>query len=409
MLLDNFNFCHAVRDPIWQHIYLTEELFQTCQTAPFKRLQNIRQLGPTILVYPGASHTRLAHSFGVYNTAFKLLNRLLQQGANKWLSPSSAMSFLAAALWHDAGHFPYTHSLKELPLKDHEDLTAEILLKDDIKNLISKTGADPFQTAAIVSHQLKADEETKFLRKLLSGALDPDKLDYLNRDAYYCGVPYGVQDCDFIFSHIFPHKQHGIVLDTQAVMSVEHLLFSKYLMYQAIYWHKNVRIATAMMKKCLFAGLQQGQIVAEELYSLDDASIFTLIKHKNFTEKSIAKELQMQKLFCIVKETPFDEKNELHNNLQKLEFRSQIEEILAEKGEINAQNILIDIPEKISFECNYKVFDNFGNEQNTKSVFTPETVNAFTSNLRQIRIAVKADTNQNAKQKIAKAFEELNA
>ncbi|MCQ2594481.1 MAG: HD domain-containing protein [Treponemataceae bacterium] len=407
MLLDNFNFCHAVRDPVWQHIYLTEELYQTCQSAPFKRLQNIRQLGPTIMVYPGASHTRQAHSFGVYNTARKLLQRLLKQGAQNWVSPAGAMSFLAAALWHDAGHFPYTHSLKELPLRDHEDLTADILLAEPVKTLIDKTGADPFQTASIVSHQLPADEETAFLRKLLSGALDPDKLDYLNRDAYYCGVPYGVQDCDFIFSHVFPHKKYGIVLDNQAVMSVEHLLFSKYLMYQAIYWHKNVRIATAMMKKCLFAALQQKQIAPEELYSLDDASIFTLINSRNFAEKAIAEELQNQKLFSIVAETPFNEENQLHDKLQKLEYRSQIEAILAEKGKIAAQNILIDIPESISFECNYKVFDSSGNEQEPKSVFTPETVKAFTGNLRQIRIAVKADTPPSTKNAIAETFASL--
>jgi len=105
-------------------------------------------------------------------------------------------------------------------------------------------------TAAIVDTHLpiQEDRETAFYRRLLSGVLDPDKLDYLNRDARYCGVPYGNQDVDFTFSRPIPHQERGIDIDSRLIANVEAVLFSKYLMYRSVYWHHSVRSATAMIK-----------------------------------------------------------------------------------------------------------------------------------------------------------------
>ena len=201
------NFSKPLRDPIWKHIWMSDELYEITKEEPFMRLYNIKQLGPTELVYPGASHTRAGHSIGVYNIALKMLNILLKKGADSWVSKEGAMSFLAAALLHDLGHFPFTHSLKELKLKEHEELTGELILKEPLRSAAAETGADPEQTAAIITGKGLEDPETVFFQKLLSGVLDPDKLDYLNRDAFYCGVPYGIQDTDFILSQLLPDKK----------------------------------------------------------------------------------------------------------------------------------------------------------------------------------------------------------
>jgi HD superfamily phosphohydrolase len=248
-------FSEPIRDVLWGHIYLTPELEALTKSAPFMRLTRIMQLGPTFFLYPGATHTRAAHSIGVYHLAKRILIHLASLGADEWMSSEGIQSFLCAALLHDIGHFPYTHSLKELPLTDHEALTGQIIQKEPMKSFVAKTGADPYLAAAIADQDLPCDnalscvsDEVSFYRRLLSGVLDPDKLDYLNRDARNCGVPYGAQDVDFIIGRLHPDKHRGLVIDSRGIPSVESILFSKYLMYRTVYWHKGVRSATAMIK-----------------------------------------------------------------------------------------------------------------------------------------------------------------
>ena len=110
-------YTEPIRDVLWGHIYLTPALAALTGSPPFMRLHRIMQLGPALRVYPGATHTRASHSIGVYHLARRLLSHLAEEGADKWLSPEGVKSFLCAALLHDLGHFPYTHSLKELPLE----------------------------------------------------------------------------------------------------------------------------------------------------------------------------------------------------------------------------------------------------------------------------------------------------
>ena len=180
------DFTHPIRDVLFGHVYMKEPFSNLCTSGPFLRLFRIFQLGPVYLTYPGATHTRASHSIGVYHLGHRQLHNLAEKGDLNWLTIQGVNSFLAACLLHDLGHFPYTHSLKDLPLTSHETNTGKIILKEPFKSLVGKTGADPHLTAAIVDKDIATlDTETLFYRKLLSGALDPDKLDYLNRDARY--------------------------------------------------------------------------------------------------------------------------------------------------------------------------------------------------------------------------------
>ena len=79
---------------------------------------------------------------------------------------------------------------------------------------------------------------------------------------------------------LIPHKERGIIIDSSAMLSCENVLFSKYLMYKAVYWHKNVRIATAMMKKTLYTALKEGILEAKELYSIDDQAYIASLSQK---------------------------------------------------------------------------------------------------------------------------------
>lgn len=401
----------AIRDPLWKHIYLPEELAAALTTPDFVRLSRIRQLGPTELVYPGAVHTRAGHSLGVYELARRILERLEQRGAD-WITPTGRSSWYAAALFHDIGHFPYTHSLKELPLEEHEVLSGRIVLGDDIARCIAKAGGDPHQVAAIIDTTIPTtDPQTLFYRRLLSGVLDPDKLDYLNRDAYYCGVPYGIQDTEFTLDQLQPHKERGIMLDSAAILSVENLLFSKYLMYRSVYWHRQVRIATAMMKKALYAALSKNLVAPEELYQQDDQGIHHLLQaipQGGFPEIILAQGVAERQLYKVVTEIKFDSENPFHRQLESLQRRHQAEEELSESLTVPATHVLIDIPERISFESDLWICGEELPFSQSSTVFSSQTVASFTGSLRKIRVAVRETGNHENTYKIIARFFELN-
>jgi HD superfamily phosphohydrolase len=383
------NFTHPVRDVLWGHIYMTDELAQLTESAPFIRLCRIFQLGPVYLTYPGATHTRASHSIGVYHLGRRLLQNLVERSVS-WLTPEGVKSFLAACLLHDLGHFPYTHSLKELALASHEALTGAIILKEPMKTLVGNTGADPRLTAAIIDKEMPGSEtELLFYRKLLSGALDPDKLDYLNRDARYCGVPYGAQDVDFILSRLNPDKERGVDIDSRLIPNVESVLFSKYLMYRIVYWHRQVRSATAMIKKALIKGLENRQILGEDLYNLDDTSLFALIGEK--TGDPLLKSVREGRIFTAIAEIPAAQIN--FSVIGEIGFRTRLEEQFAvelnKKGiKINGDELIIDIPEPVSFETGLFVTDEERNFNESSSAFKTETVNSFIQTLYTVRIFI---------------------
>jgi HD superfamily phosphohydrolase len=183
----------AVRDPLWGNINVNPLLRKLMETQDFAKLTSIRQLGPTLHIYPGATHTRYNHSLGVYHIAKKLLLRVVQHESCPELTIRGVKSFLNAALLHDLGHFPYTHSLKELPLMDHEELSAKIILDGPLGKIIDQDRDNSsVMTAAIIDQGQDSaafGKELLFYRHLLSGVLDPDKLDYLNRDAFFAAYP----------------------------------------------------------------------------------------------------------------------------------------------------------------------------------------------------------------------------
>jgi HD superfamily phosphohydrolase len=358
------------------------------------------QLGPAFMVYPGATHTRAAHSFGVYHLARRLIKTLADRGADQWITPTGVLSFLAAALLHDLGHFPYAHSLKELPLEPHEQLTGKIILREPTRSLVGKTGADPELTAAIVDTAIPHSDRTElpFYRKLLSGVLDPDKLDYLNRDARYCGVPYGAQDVDFTFSRLHPDRLRGTDIDAKGIPNVEAVLFSKYLMYRSVYWHRSVRSATAMMKKALIYGFKDGILAPEELYGLDDQGLFALLADRSSTFFDLASMVKHGSIFSAALEFPFNRM--VHTFLEDIQSRTLIEEDLAGRltkatgRQLGPKDIIIDVPEPITFETGLYVSDENTTFSKSTTVFGPETISAFVSALRIIRIFVSPKAEQ---------------
>jgi uncharacterized protein len=359
------DYTEPVRDPVWKHIYLSRPLLRVVEHGQFQKLDRIRQLGPACLVYPGATHTRRSHSLGVFHLARRMITTLARRNGGVPMSLEGVKAFLCAALLHDVGHYPFAHSLKDLAPLAHEALAARLVLEDFAPAIRDALRVDPRAVAAIIDHRTAYDgpQNVAFFAKLLSGVLDPDKLDYLNRDAFFCGVPYGIQDVDFILEEVYPHAGNGVAISRKGITALENILFSKYLMYKTVYWHKTVRIATAMIKKAIALALAAGAVRPGDLYGLDDEEFFRRFAATGLPGARLIEDARKRLLHKQVYRVPFRDDLPAHRRLESMDARLALEErIAAEAGKalgapVSAESIIVDVPERLSFELSIPVID----------------------------------------------------
>ena len=384
------NQTESIRDPLWKDIHLSRQLKRVFGVPCVQKLGRIKQLGPTFHLYPGAVHTRLDHSLGVYYVSSQILVGLLKQDKHsKTETPfteEGMQTFLCASLLHDIGHFPYAHSLKELPLKEHEQIAGDLVEGDEIlRRAIIEAGLSPARVAAIIDeNRPNQDKEIKLYRRLLSGTLDPDKLDYLNRDAFFCGVPYGMQDVSYITDKLVVAEEKIALLE-QALGSVEHLLFSKYLMYRNVYWHKTTRSATAMIKKAVLLSLSNQSLRPEQLYTLDDEQF----SHLGQKQSPLFGMVRDNQLYPCRYEKPFGQDSPKESRLLDLGARTRFEEELSGRLGVPPHHLIIDIPEPISFESEIPILTEEGSLSSFSQldqIFFHDIGRVFTKSLRKFRI-----------------------
>lgn len=389
----SISFDEPVRDPLWRNVMLPSEFARILSNPAFVKLSRILQLGPAHLVYPGATHTRLAHSIGVYEMARRTLGALGQRHDLDWIDAEEARGFLVAALCHDVGHFPYAHSLKELPLREHESLTADAL-RGPLRVAVLAAGANPEFAAAVVDEAAddpppRSRKALELFRSLLSGVLDPDKLDYLNRDARSCGVPYGLQDVDFALQHLGLGDDGSIGIAERGAMAVESVLFSKYQMYRAVYWHKSVRSATSMIKRAVLDDLGRGALRQEQLYGLDDPGFYSLMSEGGRDRFGLIGAVYHGRLLPMVASYRFDQNNETHRLAADLETRRALESALGAPppGTLPPElSVVVDVPEPISFESDLQVIGTGMRFSSWSTAFGPEVVSSFAGSLRILRV-----------------------
>ena len=393
----NRGFTHFVKDPLWQSIPMTRALKALTEVRDVQKLARIKQNGPSYHIYPGAVHTRLDHSIGVYHLGRQILLSLSRKADTLPFTEKGIMSFLSACLLHDIGHFPYAHSLKELAIREHEEIAADMIQnRPELNEAVRKTGADPSVTAAIIDKdQLTGDEETLFYRNVLSGTLDPDKLDYLSRDGYFSGLTYGRQDTDFIISSL-SYSQGRLCLEKEAVSSVEQILFSKYMMYRSLYWHKGVRAATCMIKKALTEALLQGSIHYDDLYYLDDNEFNALcLGHMPETPSLVLVDrVEHNDLLERKAEKEYTDGGKIETAAKSLERKEEMEGAIWQRLKENYPSleeweVIIDIPEPISFESHIALLSEDGSVRDIEDgdmVFTGEVSHLFCKSLRRVAL-----------------------
>jgi HD superfamily phosphohydrolase len=252
-------FGKVIADPIHGSIDLKEREVQVIDTASFQRLRHLKQLAMAQLVYPTATHTRFAHSIGALGTMIRILRAA---EGNKINFEEMEENLRLVALLHDVGHYPYSHLMETVdrvklteeyvetatPAKeslnatgskypDHTELGALIVTTqgDLVKAIGGKHRAQA--VAELIARSKAADAQ---LSKLVHSSLDLDRLDYLLRDSHATGVPYGQIDINYLLNNLKVSPKGMVGFSDKALSAVEHLLFARFFMHRAVYYHKTV-------------------------------------------------------------------------------------------------------------------------------------------------------------------------
>lgn len=232
------------RDPICGYVHVDYQMItDLINTKAFQRLRRIRQLAGVSMVFHAAEHSRFSHSLGVY----ELSNRFLKLPHMKeHFNERERLLLMCAALLHDLGHGPYSHAFETIFDVDHEQLSAKIILKNkEIVNILN-TIDDDFKED-VTSIILKKGKYTLH-ESLISSQLDLDRLDYLERDAYFTGAAYGHVDIDRLL-RVMQIVDNKVVYRQSGIHAIENYLVARYHMYWQVYYHPKSRAYEVILEK----------------------------------------------------------------------------------------------------------------------------------------------------------------
>ncbi|QDT07856.1 hypothetical protein K227x_62850 [Rubripirellula lacrimiformis] len=288
-----------IRIPPAQDVPISPRIRRLIDTAPMRRLASISQLGMVSLVYPGATHSRLEHSLGVYDNAIRVLGRFAHDDAfTSIVDPKMAEAFVLSALLHDVGHWPFCHPIEDMRIQglaEHEQRIGDWIRQSELAECIDQDwSCDTDDLIGLLCPpKPSSDQATSagqhFLATCLSGPIDVDKLDYLQRDSLHAGVPYGRNfDAGRLISSLCVHPETGsLAIGDKGRTAAEMMVFSRYIMFSEVYWHHSVRAATAMLQRCVFL-LQHRLDLESTLRMTDDDWIANL---RRAAEGSVAEPL----------------------------------------------------------------------------------------------------------------------
>lgn len=294
------------KDPVHRYVHVRDRvIWDLIGTKEFQRLRRIKQLGTTYLTFHGAEHSRFNHSLGVYEIIRRIVDDVFE-GRPDWNHDERLLS-LCAALLHDLGHGPFSHSFEKVFQLDHEYFTRAIILGDtEVNEVLQKVAPDfPKKVAEVIAKTYK----NKLVVSLISSQIDADRMDYLQRDAYFTGVSYGQFDMERILRVMRP-REDQVVIKKSGMHAVEDYIMSRYQMYWQVYFHPVTRSAEVILTKILhrakalheqyyafkshpvhFYSMFENEVTLEDYLKLDEAIILYYFQMWQEEEDPILRDL----------------------------------------------------------------------------------------------------------------------
>ena len=253
-----------IRDPVHNIVPFEDTdcdklLLNLINTKEFQRLRRIKQLGLSQLVFPGADHSRFAHSIGVMQVARRFLDRISKL-SQTCVNGDQRTVVLAAALLHDIGHGPFSHAFEKVSGEKHEKRTLEIIsdASTEVNEALRRYCPNlPDRLKVFFDEDLEEQQKGQadipaYLTQVVTSQLDADRFDYLLRDSYATGTDYGRFDLAWLLEHLHIDDDHGrFYLGHKALYAAESYVFARYHMYRTVYFHKTTRSAEVMLRLLL--------------------------------------------------------------------------------------------------------------------------------------------------------------
>lgn len=346
-----------IRDPIHGSIQLNDGEVAIIESPEFQRLRQIKQLGFSEFSFPGATHNRFLHSIGVSHVAGEIFDSLFR--AYPFSKPSVRQRFRQtvklAALLHDIGHGPLSHTTEQVmpPLKDlnirlyqeqgvlqnrqanHEDYTIKLITDSDIATTIHEYFHEisALHVACLIDSQLKCDEHyfmdggiqfRQLLSQIVSSELDADRMDYLERDSYFCGINYGKIDKDWLQQNLIIHISDSkayLALNRRALYAFDDFLISRHHMHLMVYFHHKSIIYEEMLNRYMTSSDCQFFLPADAQQYINYTD-YKLYEHLSQSQNHWAQRIAQRR--------PYRVAIELHN--QEHQRIQNIQNIMSEKN-----------------------------------------------------------------------------
>lgn len=295
------------RDPIHGYIHFDDaNLYKLVESKEMQRLKRIYQLGGSFQVFPTAEHSRFSHSIGAYQIVTRIIDEV--DGIKNALSDLDQIVLKTAVLLHDLGHGPFSHAFEMVHKIKHEEYTKAIINSSSEVNKILKS-INP-KLPSMLSQVYDGKYKNEIVNQLVSSQLDADRMDYLLRDAYFCGTPYGSFDIGRILRVMMVNKGK-IVFKESGIPAIEDYLVGRYHMYKQVYLHPRSLsfelILVGMIKRFIELNQQKykflsdyssieclvsnSKIATNEYHDLDDNLIYFYAKQMMKEKDSILSEL----------------------------------------------------------------------------------------------------------------------